>query len=66
MPVFDVLAELLPEFAFDFGVALGAIFVDVDFPADATSVCAFASDATERIVKIRNAEKHGVKIVNSY
>ena len=59
MIVFDVFAELFSECAFDFGVAFGAFVVDVDFPADATSVGAFASDAVERIIKIRCAEKHG-------
>ena len=62
MTIFDVFTELLSEFALNFGIALGANFVDVNFPANATSVCAFASDATERIIKIRNTEKHEVKI----
>ena len=35
MIVFDVLAELFAEFSLDGFVALGASFVDVDFPADA-------------------------------
>ena len=66
MTVFDVFAELFSECAFDFDVAFGACFIDVDFPANATSVGAFACDAVERIVKIRNTEKHVVNLVNSY
>ena len=62
MPVLDVLAEHLSKFAFDFGIALGASFVDVDFPADAAGIGAFVGDAMERIVKIRNSKKHVVKI----
>ena len=62
MTVFDVLTENFSVFAFELGVAFGASFVDVDFPADATGVGAFAGDATERIIKIRNTEKHEVKI----
>ena len=62
MIVFDVLAELFAEFSLDGFVALGASFVDVDFPADATGIGAFVGDAMERIVKIRNSKKHVVKI----
>ena len=62
MAIFDVFAEPFSEFSLDGFVALGASFVDVDFPADAASVCAFAGDAMERIVKIRNTEKHGIKL----
>ena len=62
MIVFDVLAELFAEFSLDGFVALGASFVDVDFPADAAGIGAFVSDAMERIVKIRNSKKHVVKI----
>ena len=64
MAIFDVLTELFSKFAFDFAVALGASFVDVDFPADAASVCAFAGDAMERIVKIRCSENHAIKFRN--
>jgi hypothetical protein len=60
--VLDVFAELFSEWTFDFGVALGAFVVDVDFPAYATSVGAFACDAVERIVKIWNTKKHGIKL----
>ena len=62
MTFFDVLVELFSEFAFDFGVAFGAFVVDVDFPADAAGVGAFAGGAMERIVKSRNAKEHVVKI----
>ena len=62
MTVFDVLTELFAEFSLDGFVALGASFVDVDFPADAAGIGAFVGDAMERIVKIRNSKKHVVKI----
>ena len=62
MIVFDVLAELFAEFSLDGFVALGASFVDVDFPADTAGIGAFVGDAMERIVKIRNSKKHVVKI----
>ena len=58
MTVFDVLTELFAEFSLDGFVAFGASFVDVDFPADAAGVGAFAGDAMERIIKSGNAEKH--------
>ena len=64
MTVFDVLTELFAEFSLDGFVALGASFVDVDFPADAAGVGAFAGDATERIVKIRCSENHAIKFRN--
>jgi hypothetical protein len=64
MVLFDALAELFAEFSLDGFVALGASFVDVDFPADAAGVGAFAGDATERIVKIRCSENHAVKFRN--
>jgi hypothetical protein len=47
MTVFDVLAKFFSKIAFDFGVTFGACFVDVDFPADAAGVGAFAGDAME-------------------
>ena len=62
MIVFDVLAELFAEFSLDGFVALGASFVDVDFPAGAAGIGAFVGDAMERIVKIRNSKKHVAKI----
>ena len=62
MIVFDVLAELFAEFSLDGFVALGASFVDVDFPADAAGIGAFVGDAMERIIKIRNSKKHVIKL----
>jgi hypothetical protein len=62
MVLFDALVENFSVFAFELGVAFGRCFVNVDFPADATGISAFASDATERIIKIRNTKKHEVKI----
>ena len=59
MSVFDVFAERVPEIAFDFRVTRCACLVDVDFPANAAGIGSFASDATERIIKVRHAEEHG-------
>jgi hypothetical protein len=59
MSVFDVFAECVPEIAFDVCVTCCACLVDVDFPANAAGVGAFAGDATERIIKVRHAEEHG-------
>ena len=64
MSVFDVLLEPFAEFALNFGVALGALVIDVDFPTDATGVGAFAGNAMERIVEFWNTEKHDAKIDN--
>lgn len=58
MIAFNVLVELFSKIAFDHGVTLGACFVNVNFPADATGVGAFAGDAMERIIKSGDAEKH--------
>ncbi len=62
MIVHDVLAENVADVTFDGFVALGAFFVNVYFPADATGIGAFPGDALERIVKIRNTENHGIKL----
>ena len=55
MPVFNVVAESVPEVSFNLGVPLCAILVNVDFPAYTTGVSTFVCNATEIVIKIGNS-----------
>ena len=63
MPVFNIGAEPLAKDSSHLVVSVEAVLVNVDFPADATSVTALRGDALELVVKVGLAKNHVLRFV---
>lgn len=58
MPVFNIFAESVAENARYLAVNLLRCLVNIDFPANATSVRASRGDALELVIKIGLSKNH--------
>ena len=63
MPVFNICAEPLAKGSRHLSVGIEASLVNIDFPANATSVRASRGDALELVVKIGLPKNHVLRFV---